>query len=127
MTEENFVLIVDDNKDIHDLLTALLETFGLEARTACNGLEALEVMEKATPKVIFLDVMMPGMDGLSLLTKIRADRSIADVPVILFSAVSDLDRFTKLGGVSHVLQKSYINVANVREALVKVGALPEAS
>ncbi|MGF1503624.1 MAG: histidine kinase, partial [Anaerolineae bacterium] len=79
------------------------------------------------PKVIFLDVMMPGMDWLSLLTKIRADRSIADVPVILFSAVSDLDRFTMLGGVSHVLQKSFINVANVREALVKVGALPEAS
>ncbi|MGF1506900.1 MAG: two-component system response regulator, partial [Anaerolineae bacterium] len=96
MTEENFVLIVDDNKDIHDLLTALLETFGLEARTACNGLEALEVMEKATPKVIFLDVMKPGMDGLSLLTKIREDRSIAEVPVIMFSAVSDLDRFTKM-------------------------------
>ena len=65
------ILIVDDNREIVDSLGKLLAIEGYDILTAYDGMEALEVLERSRPDLILLDVMMPRLNGLSTLMKIR--------------------------------------------------------
>lgn len=65
------VLLVDDEPDLLDFLSKRLTKRGFDVRTASGGFEALEILEKTTPDVVVLDVLMPGMDGLATLREIR--------------------------------------------------------
>ena len=68
---KGIILIVDDNREIVDSLGKLLTIEGYDILTAYDGMEALEVLERSRPDLILLDVMMPRLNGLSTLMKIR--------------------------------------------------------
>ncbi|MDN5216896.1 two-component regulator propeller domain-containing protein [Fulvivirgaceae bacterium BMA12] len=79
------VLIVEDNKDVADYLTDHLRLY-YKIINAKNGLEGLEKMAKHLPDLIISDVMMPEMDGLEMLSKIKDDPNLSFIPVILLTA-----------------------------------------
>ncbi|MCY7401263.1 MAG: response regulator [Nocardioides sp.] len=81
------VLVVDDDDDIRDLTRLCLEIFARwTVITAPDGPSALEAARSQQPDAVLLDMMMPGMDGLTTLGHLRADESTRDIPVILFTA-----------------------------------------
>jgi signal transduction histidine kinase/DNA-binding response OmpR family regulator len=82
------VLIVDDNPDAVRLYAELLGEKGLEVRIAANGLEALDHLRQSIPSVIVLDLMMPVMDGFTFLEIVQRNPIWAQVPVIIFSAMT---------------------------------------
>ena len=80
------ILICDDEKDIVSALKIYLEAEGYRTFSACNGKEALDILEREDVHLILLDVMMPVMDGISVLSKLR---ETSNVPVILLTAKSE--------------------------------------
>jgi two-component system, chemotaxis family, chemotaxis protein CheY len=87
----NSVLIVEDDEDIRGLLVESLETNGFDVSEAGDGLEAWEILDAGFhPDVVVLDLMMPRMNGWAFLEKLRADPELAQVPVLITSAFSDL-------------------------------------
>jgi len=81
------ILYADDEEDILDVATLSLEMVGGLTVTTCgDGFQAIEAAHRARPDLIMLDVMMPGMDGPTAMSKIRADPGLADIPVVLITA-----------------------------------------
>ena len=81
------VLIVDDHEATARLVAALLRSGGHRAVCAAGGVEALLYIEQDRPDLVLLDVMMPGMDGLEVLSRLRGDARFAAVPVLMYSAL----------------------------------------
>ncbi len=80
------ILVVDDNPEVQDLFKSLLVDEVGEIRTAGNGKEALQVLNDFEPDLIFLDLMMPEMDGLTFLRVLRTDRRLMNLPVVVVTA-----------------------------------------
>jgi two-component system response regulator MprA len=82
------VLVVDDDRDIRDVLTDALEAEGYRVVTAADGQEALDWLRAGTarPCVILLDLMMPRLDGIQFRTELLNDPSLAVIPVVVLSA-----------------------------------------
>ncbi|HNX82316.1 MAG TPA: response regulator [Candidatus Omnitrophota bacterium] len=85
------ILVVDDEPDFLDVIKIRLESCKYEVLTAHDGKQALEVFKTAKPDAILLDIMMPDMDGLQVLKKIREVNK--DVPVFMVTAFSNDERF----------------------------------
>jgi DNA-binding response OmpR family regulator len=80
------VLVADDDEDILLLVTTRLKRDGFEVVGATNGVDALALAEQHRPRVAVLDVGMPGLDGIEVLTAIRAADELADTRVLLLTA-----------------------------------------
>jgi DNA-binding response OmpR family regulator len=85
------VLVVDDDRTNRMMLTYRLEMAGLETATSENGLEALQMLRESDFDVVLLDILMPGMDGYATLEVMKHDQRLSRTPVIMMSAVGDLD------------------------------------
>ena len=82
------VLIVEDDADLREMMAQLLTLEGFQAETAANGRDALEYLQKGDPPdVILLDLMMPIMDGWEFRRRQRQDPTLANVPVVVLSAL----------------------------------------
>jgi two-component system OmpR family response regulator len=112
------ILVVDDQRDIRDLLARFLVKHGLRASVAENAEAARKLMRAAQIDLIVLDIMMPGEDGLSLTRSIRENQ---DIPVILLTAMGDeTDRIVGLEvGADDYLPKPF----NPRELLARIKAV----
>jgi two-component system cell cycle response regulator len=84
------VLIVDDNPQNVELLTAFLETLPIQLSTATDGIEALEAVEASHPDLILLDIMMPRMSGYQVCRKLKADPATRDIQILMVTALSEL-------------------------------------
>ena len=82
------VLVVDDDEDNTVIASTILRTHGYEVRVASNGPMALNILEAEHIDLVLLDVMMPGMDGIQVLDRIKANPRHAGMPVILVTAKS---------------------------------------
>ena len=87
------ILVVDDEERISKLITVALNhaDVNYDVITAADGQEALSRILEAIPDLIILDIMMPGIDGLTLLTRLREDAALRSIPVILLTAKSSTD------------------------------------
>jgi signal transduction histidine kinase/CheY-like chemotaxis protein len=85
------VLIVDDDATTRDVLRRMLVKEGWSVREAANGAEGLEQLARATPAVMLLDLMMPGVDGFEVLRAVRQDAAWRDIPVVIVTS-KDLSR-----------------------------------
>ncbi len=111
------ILIVDDDRDIVRAISLLLSKQGYRLYTAHNGLDALDIVSTAPLHLIILDIMMPSLDGLSAMMRIRSTKNI---PIILLSAKSeDSDKILGLSmGADDYIAKPY----NPDELLARVQA-----
>lgn len=102
------VLLVDDDPAVHELLEAFLTPHGYRLRHAFSGPEGLEMATREPPALIVLDLMMEGMDGFEVATRLRARPETADLPVLVLTArdlsVTDRDRLR--GKITQILQKT---------------------
>lgn len=87
----SMVLIVDDEYAGRETLQSVLEGEGYQLEMAENGVQAIEKAKKLLPDVILLDVMMPGMTGFEVCQRIRSDPEIAEIPIIVLTALDDRD------------------------------------
>lgn len=85
------VLVVDDEPDFLEMITIRLEANNYEVITALNGKEGLEKVKQEKPDAVLLDILMPQLDGLKVLRKIR--RYNKNLPVFIITAFSDEERF----------------------------------
>jgi len=89
------ILIVDDEPFNIDYLEQELEDLDYETISAGNGQAALELVEAESPDMILLDIMMPVMDGFEVLSRLKAEKSWRDIPVVVISAMSDMNSVVK--------------------------------
>lgn len=111
------ILIIDDDKDIRNLLTIYLENEGMQINTAENALQALKILKEKEFDLIILDIMMPDMDGIETCMKIRKEQNI---PIIMLSAKSeDIDKIQGLAsGADDYVSKPF----NPLELIARVKA-----
>ncbi len=84
------ILVVDDDPDIREILKDRLESMHYRVLEAGDGVEGLEIIEKQSPRLVFLDIEMPGMDGLKVLEEIR--RRELDATVVMITAYATIER-----------------------------------
>jgi len=90
-TLEGTILVVDDNVTNCDLLARQLDRQGYTVATATNGAQALTMLEETPYDLILLDILMPNMNGLDVLTRLKQNLSWQTIPVIMISALDELD------------------------------------
>lgn len=83
------VLIVEDDKDISELIQYNLTKDGYEVSTVFDGLQALEAAARISPDLIILDIMLPSQDGLDVCRQLKADNVLKNVPIIMLTAKSE--------------------------------------
>ena len=86
MDTKKTIMVVDDNPDIVTIVRTILEGKGYSVASAYSGAELLSSLEKDKPDLVVLDIMMPHMDGLEVLTRLKAAPETASIPVILLTA-----------------------------------------
>lgn len=96
------VLVVDDDPAVHDVLTATLGKEGYVLRHARDGVEALNIMRKEPPDIVTLDVMMPKIDGWSVLGIMKSEPALAHIPVIMLTIVDDRNLGYSLGASEYM-------------------------
>ena len=115
------ILVVDDEKDVLDVLRLVLAKSGYEVLTATSGMEGLTQAESQLPDLILLDIMMQQMDGWEVLKLLKLDERTSSIPVVILSArVEPKDKIRGLqeGAIDYVTKPFA-----VREILTKVAAL----
>ena len=96
------VLVIDDDPSVRDLAGRSLVHQGYAVHTAASGLEGLALARQLRPDVITLDVLMPGMDGWTVLQQLKADPELASIPVVMMSMLDATDLSQSLGAVASV-------------------------
>ncbi len=117
-------LVVEDNEKAAELIRLLLEGEGFTVLHATSGEAALVMAPQQPLSLITLDIMLPGIDGWEFLLRIREDATLARVPVVIISAVTD-NNMALAGGAAVVLQKP-IGRAQLSDSLVSLGLHPVA-
>jgi CheY-like chemotaxis protein len=84
------ILLIDDDPQSCELVTAILTVADFEVLSATDGLSGIELARTVQPIAIILDMMMPGMDGISTLQRLRRDPILKDIPVVGITASTDL-------------------------------------
>ncbi|MFP4596787.1 MAG: two-component system response regulator [Persicimonas sp.] len=105
VSQRQTVLVIDDDPSVRDLLCRVLQHEGFHVVTAASGSEGLLLAEQLVPCAITLDVMMPSMDGWTLLSELKAHPDLAKIPVVIITIVSESARGYALGA-DHYLVKT---------------------
>ncbi len=115
------ILVVDDERDVHTLLTDLLRGEGYDVVTATDGAEALEYLRAATtlPYLILLDLVMPNVDGWQFIEMRSHDPRLAGIPVVLISGQVAARETARSLGLASYIEKP-IGVASLREMLARM-------
>ncbi len=98
------ILVIDDDKEIRTVIAELLSMSGYDVVEAASGQQGLDHASRFVPDLVLLDVMMPGIDGWTVLSKLQDNPKLADVPVIVLSAVGDVEMAMSLGAASVLLK-----------------------
>jgi CheY-like chemotaxis protein len=96
------VLVIDDDATARELVADRLKSEGFSVVTAAGGLEGLKLAKQVKPTVITLDVMMPDLDGWSVLAALREDSELAEVPVIMVTILDEQRRGAALGAAGYL-------------------------
>ena len=100
------VLVADDDKEILDFVTRVVRSLGCSVTTAARGDEALELARTLRPRLLLLDVLMPGIDGTELCQTLRGDTALSALPIILLSAMGNkLEHVADQAGATDCLAK----------------------
>ena len=103
-SKRDTVLVIDDDATVRDLMSRFLGKLGFHVVTAANGEEGVRLARKVRPMVITLDVVMPEVDGWSVLKKLKGDQAVADIPVIMVTIVDNEAMGLDLGASSYLIK-----------------------
>ena len=118
--KDKLVLVVDDDPEVIDYVSAILDDHQMKAMSAGNGKEAMKRVQETKPDVILLDLMMPKQSGLGFFNELKKNEKYKDIPVIVVSGAS------KVTGVD---MKSYIydkEISERKQKVLGIDAKPEA-
>lgn len=103
------VLVIEDNREIRENASEILELASYEVYTASNGLEGLDVIRSLRPDLILCDIHMPVMDGYAVLENVMKDPSLNCIPVVILSAFSERTDVQKglQNGAAHYIIKPF--------------------
>ena len=113
------VLVAEDSITSRMLIKGILESAGYEVRTAVDGMEAYALLRSETFDIVVSDVEMPRLNGFDLTASIRADRKLAEVPVVLVTALEtreDRERGIEVGADAYLVKSSF-DQSNLLEAV----------
>jgi CheY-like chemotaxis protein len=96
------ILVIDDEQTVRDLMRRFLAREGFDVVTAKDGAEGLALAHSLRPALITLDVLMPGLDGWSVLQSLKADPELAEVPVVMLTIVDEKNKGYALGASDYV-------------------------
>jgi len=119
------ILVIDDERELVEMVKRRLEANGYEVSTAFNGEEGLDVAKEKSPDAILLDIMMPKKDGYSVLKDLRADDNLKKIPVIIITAKPKMKDLFEIEGVKHYVVKPIDDkelLSKIREVLGEVNA-----
>ena len=116
------IITIDDDPIVRTLIKKTFNSLGFEVITAADGFEGLQAVIDNHPDVIFLDIMMLIIDGIEVLKRIKATPEIANIPVIMFTAVSDgamVAESSKIGAEDYIIKpfQSSVLIQKVNELL----------
>lgn len=112
-------LVVDDEVNLSELLRMALNSQGWDVRTASNGQEALNVVREYSPDILVLDIMMPGLDGMEVLQRVRGTGN--DVPVLFLTAKDAVE--DRIAGIAAGGDDYLIKPFNLEEVIVRLHAM----
>ena len=119
------VFIIEDDAYISDMYKIKLESENFEVDIANDGIEGMKKLEKEVPDIILLDIVMPKIDGFSVLKMIKKNEALKNLPVILLTNLSqkeNIERGFELGATSYIIKAHFTPsevVDKVKEALNK--------
>jgi two-component system response regulator ResD len=103
------ILVVDDDPRLLHIVAMYLGIEGYEVITAENGEDGLTKLQERPPDLVILDIMMPGLDGIETCRRMRGHAPTADIPIVMFSALSsddDIER-ARVAGANHLITKPF--------------------
>ncbi|WP_190303297.1 response regulator [Methylomonas rhizoryzae] len=119
------IVVADDNVDMRGYVARLLRQQGYAVTAVHDGLAALAAVRQRRPDLVLTDIMMPGLDGIGLLSALREDRETSAIPVILLSARAGEDE--RIEGLKHRADDYLTKPFSARELLARVGSCLEIS
>ena len=130
-TGDGYVLVVDDEHGIRELLLSALKNVGVDARSASSGETALRMVSEVPPKAIISDLMMPGgMSGYELIARIRANPETENIPIVVVTGkdMTPGDRRFIIGEIAKVIRKGDLLMSDLetrlRQTLEEIGVNP---
>ena len=119
----NEILVVEDDEDLLSLITKKLTVEGFKVMAAATGQQALDYLAKQKPALVLLDILLPDIDGLSILNEIATQPKTKDLPVIILSNVADqgsIEQASAIGQYEYLVKtKTDLNevVKKIKEKL----------
>ncbi len=104
LEEHGIILVIDDDKLVRELLKAYLSKLGYSVATASSGEEGLRLANKLRPDAILLDVKMPGLDGWWVLSTLKSDPLLSDIPIIMTSVEEERHKGYALGATDYLVK-----------------------
>lgn len=111
------ILIIEDDKFLRELIAQKLIKEGYEISEAIDGDEGIKKIREEKPSLVLLDLILPGIDGFGVLSKMREDPALTQIPVIILSNLGqreDVERGLKLGAVDYLI-KAHFTPAEIIE------------
>jgi len=102
-----YIVIVDDDVQFIELLKKRLEICGYRVHHALDGLSGLKAMREEKPDLAIIDVIMPRLDGFSLVCEMKTDASCKDIPIMIVTGKGDMEDIFRMEGIDVVLQKPF--------------------
>jgi DNA-binding response OmpR family regulator len=128
---DGYILVLDDERGIRELLMAALRKAGYDARAAASGETALRMIAEKKPRILLSDLILPGgMSGYELIARLRSDPETEDIPIIVITGkdMTPEDRTFILGQISEVIRKGDLLMSDLeshlRETLEELGVRP---
>jgi len=119
------ILVVDDNRDILDLVQRVLQTYGYDVVIARDGLEALQQESATRPDLIVLDVNLPALDGWEVCRRIKARRQVPVMLLTVRAERADIEYSRNAGADDHLPKPFDINVFLSRIAQLATRQIPQ--
>ena len=116
------VLVIDDDADTRNVLERFLNRKGFHVECASSGQEGLRLARELHPAAITLDVMMPGMDGWAVLSALKSEPELADIPVVMLTIVDDKNLGYGLGATNYMIKP--VDRERLMEILMKFRDVP---
>jgi len=116
------ILIIEDDKFVRELIAQKLTEEGYEALMTVDGEEGMVQIKEKKPDLVLLDLILPGIDGFEVLSRMKADPNLAQIPVVILSNLGqkeEIERGLKLGAIDYMIKAHF----TPREIIEKVNSV----